>query len=108
MNAAVNCVESYFSALSTADFNKAADYYSSSYGSSSEDRIDKMKKLYDLTGDLLSWELIDSSMQKEAGEAASITLTYKVKHRKVTTKEKYIIAPEEGKHLIIGQFVENQ
>jgi hypothetical protein len=107
MNAAKSCAESYLEALKTPDFEKAGQYYSSSYGSGNEDRIDKMKKLHDLMGEVISWQLTDSSLQTETGEAASITLTYKVKHKKVTTEEKFIIAPDEGQHRIIGQFVEN-
>jgi hypothetical protein len=107
MTAAKNCAESYLEALKTPDFEKAGQYYSSSYGGESEDRIAKMKKLHDLMGEVISWQLTDSSMQTETGESASITLTYKVKHKKLTTEEKYIIAPDEGRHVIIGQFVEN-
>jgi len=55
MNAAKSCAEAYLSALKAPDFEKASQYYSSSYGQSgSEDRITKMKKLNDLMGNVVS------------------------------------------------------
>lgn len=106
ISAARASAEAYLNALKTDDFETANSFYSDE-GSNSENRISKMKKLDEVMGNVVSYELKDSVISSLEGEPAIINLTYQVKHEKLTSKELYTLRREEGKYLIINQLVEN-
>ena len=106
INSARIVAEAYLNALKSDDFSTANSYYSDE-GTSSENRISKMKKLDEVMGNVVSYELKDSVVSSLEGEPAIINLTFKVKHEKLTSKELYTLRREEGKYLIINQLVEN-
>ncbi len=104
------CVEAYLDALKMADFETADQYYSNSYGlsGSKEDRLGKMKKLDEVLGEVVSYQLTDSLVEESFGDPTKVFLTYKVRHRKVNTEEKYTVMKDEGNFRIISQTVVNK
>jgi hypothetical protein len=104
------CVENYLDALKMADFETADQYYSDSYGlsDSKEDRLGKMRKLHEVLGEVVSYQLTDSLVEENFGEPTKIMLTYDVRHRKANTEEKYTVMKDEGNFRIVSQEVENK
>ncbi|MEP7265110.1 MAG: hypothetical protein ABI772_11460 [Bacteroidota bacterium] len=104
------CVNGYLDALRKDDFEAADKFYSDSYGLSDEKegRVEKMKKLQGVLGSVLTYQLKDSLIQADPGEPGKVILTYEVKHRRVTTMEKYVVMNDEGNYRIVGQSVENK
>lgn len=110
VESAHKCVDGYMDALKRNDFEAADKFYSDSYGLSDEKegRVEKMKKLDEVLGEVISYELKDSLVQADPGEPGKIILTYEVKHKRVITTEKYVVINDEGNYRIVGQSVENK
>jgi len=103
-----NCASGYLKALEESDFEKASTYYSDMFNEteSPERRIEKMKKLEEAMGKIVSYELTDSVKQKNSGEIPTVLFTYKVKHTEVIATYKFNIMKDAGKYRIISQYVE--
>lgn len=108
MNKAVTCAESYLNAIKAGDLKTADTFYSNMYNDteSKEKRMEKMQKLMDGMGKIESFTLTDS-VKKKSGDDRIIELTYKVKHTRLATIEKYTIMKDEGNYKIVSQMVEN-
>jgi len=108
MREANNCPSGYLLALQQSDFDKASTYYSDMFNEteSPERRIEKMQKLEEAMGKIISYELTDSVLQKNTGEIPTVLFTYKVKHTEVIATYKFNIMKDAGKYRIISQYVE--
>jgi hypothetical protein len=85
-----------------------SEYYSDDLISKSgEDLNAKFSKLKELTGNLISYTLKDSSGSSEIGEPTMVTLTYEVKYDRVTTTEKFIVSEQGSKYRITTHTVNN-
>lgn len=84
------------------------DYYSEDLvNTSGEDLQAKFSKLKDLTGNLVSYTLKDSSGSSEIGEPTMAKLTYEVKYERVTTTEQFIVSEQGNKYRITTHTVNN-
>lgn len=90
--------------IGNKNFDELATLYSEDFSNSEpkEERINKFTQIADATGATESFELTDSLSESNMGEESRITLTYKVKHAKLTMLEKYKIGKENGKYVIAG------
>ena len=86
------------------------EYYGSEFGSSQtpQELTDKFKKLKEVTGPMKSFELKASDNSTETMKESSATLTYSVKHERVTTSEIFIIVIESGKYKISSHNITNE
>jgi hypothetical protein len=94
------CVNQYLEAIKQKDFEKAISFFSNE---TNENRIDELKKLDDVFGDITNVQLIDSV--ETSGEEANIKLTYKITHTKLQSKENFIIIKDEGEYKIFSHQV---
>ncbi len=104
---AENCLNT----IAKEDYTKVRnEYYSNDLGGAepAEELDSKFKKLKEVTGDLQSFELKESSISAEMGEETKAVLTYSVKHARVTTIEKFTIIIENGKYKIAGHDIKNE
>lgn len=85
------------------------DYYSKELnGSQTQEELSaKFKKLKDVTGPMQSFELKSSDNSVEPLKESSCTLTYVVKHERITTNEKFTIIEEDGKYRISQHEIRN-
>src|SRR5579872_199677 len=100
---AKTAVEACLKAIDKGEYAKVkTEYYSTEFGSgeTEEELSGKFKKLKEVTGDMQSFEVKESSLNEEPGEDAKIILVYAVKHARVTTLEKFVVIIEEGKYKI--------
>src|ERR1044071_6582071 len=97
MNGAKACVQGLLEAIKTENYNDAGKYYASVYQEkeSGEQRTEKLKKLNETLGKIESYQLVDSLLKDKEGESAMV-LTYKIKHSKLTTVEKFVVVKDEG------------
>jgi hypothetical protein len=95
---AKTCVESLISAADKGDFEQVKKLSSESFneGEPAEQRIEKLKMLKNALGDVVSMQLTDSLSEAKSGEEAKILLTYKVKHSKISSIEKYTVLDQGG------------
>lgn len=100
MSDAKKCVNSYMDAIKQKDFDKAISYYSNE---SNENKLDEIKKLDAVFGDIKNAELIDSA--EVNGEDSNVQLTYKITHANLESKEKFVIIKEEGEYKIFAHQV---
>lgn len=94
------CVNQYLEAIKQKDFEKAISFFNDK---TNENRIDELKKLDDVFGDITNVQLIDSV--ETSGEEANIKLTYKITHTKLQSKENFIIIKDEGEYKIFSHQV---
>lgn len=101
--------EACLTAIDKGDYAKVkSEYYSDALGGASADEMDsKFKKLKDVTGDMQSFELTESTVNNIAGEEPNVILTYNVKHSKINTVEKFVIVIEGSKYKISLHDVRN-
>jgi hypothetical protein len=115
---AKKCVAEYMDAIQQKDFNKASSFYASELSGHSQQKIEEMKKLDSVFGEINTAELIDSiddsgdivnvkfanninlndstDEYDEDDEESNIQLTYKIKHSKLVSNEKFVIVKEDG------------
>ena len=115
---AKKCVAEYMVAIKQKDFNKASSFYASELSGHSQQKIEVMKKLDSVFGEINTAELIDSIDDSgdivnvkfvsninlndstdefdEVDEESNIQLTYKIKHSKLVSNEKFVIVKEDG------------
>jgi len=115
---AKKCVAEYMDAIKQKDFNKASSFYASELSGHPQQRIEEMKKLDSVFGKINTAELIDSIDDSgdivnvkfvsninlndstdefdEVDEESNIQLTYKIKHSKLVSNEKFVIVKEDG------------
>jgi len=112
---AKKCVAEYMVAIKQKDFNKASSFYASELSGHSQQKIEEMKKLDSVFGEINTAELIDSiddsgdivnvkfanninlnDSTDEYDEESNIQLTYKIKHSKLVSNEKFVIVKEDG------------
>jgi hypothetical protein len=102
------CAEGYLTAVQESNFKKASTYYSDMYNEteSPELRIEKMQKLEEVMGKMISFDLIESEHEKKPGEfMETVKLTYKVEHANVGATQRFVLMKDKGKCKIVGQHV---
>jgi hypothetical protein len=108
MNEAIACAEGYLQAVQQSDFDAASAFYSNMYNDteSPERRLEKMQKLEEAMGKLVSYTLTDSVEQRKGAEVPTIALTYDVQHTRVKATYQFVILKDAGKYKIIRQYVD--
>jgi hypothetical protein len=106
---AKQAAEGALQSINQGDVEKVkSDYYSNDLiTTSGEDLNEKFTRLRDLTGNLISYTLKDSSGSAEIGEPKMVNLTYEVKYDKVTTTEQFIVTEQGNKYRITTHTVNN-
>ncbi len=97
---AKKCINNYMDAIKQKDFDKAISYYSNE---SNDNKLDEIKKLDAVFGDIKNAELIDSA--EVNGEDSNVQLTYKIIHANLESKEKFVLIKEEGEYKIFAHQV---
>jgi hypothetical protein len=100
-------VEDLIQKVDKGDYEGARKLYSEDFASSetSEVRADKFKQLKEVFGEVQSMEMTEA-VENAEGDQAAMTLTYKIKHSKRTSVEKFVVVLEEGEYKIARQAVE--
>ncbi len=104
-------VENCLTAIDKGDVKTVrSEYYTTEFvqAETEEQLAEKFKKLQEVTGPMQSFEMTQNAVQEETGEEASVLLTYKVKHARVTTKEEFVVVIEGGKHKIGSHLITNE
>lgn len=101
--------EGAITAINQGDVSKVKEeYYSAELlATSGEELQEKIHRLKDLSGNLVSYTLKDSSGSSEIGEPTMVNLTYEVKYEKVTTTEQFIVSEQGNKYRITTHTVNN-
>ena len=109
INQAKICAEGYLTSVKNENFEAASKFYSQMFNEteSNEKRIEKMKKLTDVMGKITTYEVVDST-EKTEGDETVILLTYKVKHTKINSTEKFSIMKDEGEYKIVGHDINSE
>ena len=109
MNQAKACTEKYLEAVRSENYLEADKYYSQLFSESEtpEERIEKMKKLTEVMGKITSFQLTDSA-EKNEGDEQLIMFTYKVKHTKINSIEKFMVMKNEGGYEITGHDIKSE
>lgn len=108
MKEAIACAEGHLQALQKSDFDAASAFYSNMYNDteSPERRLEKMQKLEEAMGKLVSYTLTDSVEVRKGAEVPTVELTYDVQHTRVKATYKFVILKDAGEYKIIRQYVE--
>jgi hypothetical protein len=102
------CAQGYLDAIKAGDHQKALDYYSSSFDDATpENRMEKIKKLEEVMGQVSGFELKDS-VRTQAGDLDAMSFTYRVTHSNVTSIEKFIIINDAGEYKIAAHEVQSE
>jgi hypothetical protein len=106
---AVEKVESLIKVIDKEKYKEASEYYTEQFNSSEsfEARSAKFKQLKDVLGNIVEIKLVDTLMNENSGEEASLSLTYRIKHDRLTTVEVFTVVKEEGKYKVSGQSIKS-
>jgi hypothetical protein len=102
------CAEGFMAAVKSNNKEEAVKFYSTSFDEGpAENRLEKLQKLADVTGPVLSYTLQDSA-HVNAGDLEAMSFTYKVTHSKVATIEKIIVIRDGGDYKITTHDIQSE
>lgn len=107
-NTAKQKVSELLELLKNGQIDKAESYYSDSFNASESTEIRKKKfeQIEAASGPIKSFELISSEKQV-IDERNILILKYKVVCERLTLNHNFIVAKEEGEHVILNHEISN-
>ncbi len=107
INKAKSVAENLIKDIDQEKYSEVSKYYTYDFNQAEpvEQRTGKLKQLKQAKGDLVEYNLIDSLNEAKVAETARITLTYKIKYSKITTKETFVIVQDEGGYRVANHSV---
>lgn len=107
-NTAKQKVSELLELLKSGQIDKAEDYYSDSFNASenTEVRKKKFEQIEAASGSIKSFELISSEKQV-IDERNILILKYKVVCERLTLTHNFVVAKEEGEHVVLNHEVSN-
>jgi hypothetical protein len=101
--------EGYLNAVISGDLKGALNFYSSEYDEDAtpEKRMEKLQRLQEVMGPVLSFQLTDSG-KINAGDLPAMSFTYSVKHPKINSTEKFIVVREGSDYKISAHDIKSE
>lgn len=98
---AIACSDGYLNAIKEGKKEKALEFYSDAYDEdgNTEKRMEKINKLDEFMGPVISYTLTDS-VKTTSGDLEAVILTYLVNNSKVNSIQKFTIMKDEGTYKI--------
>lgn len=108
MDEAIACAEGYLEAIKESDFESAAGFYTNMFDDTEPParRLEKMQRLEEVMGKLISYELSDSSIVRRGAELPKAQLEYEARHQHTKASYRFTIMKDAGKYKIFNQWVE--